>query len=361
MTLFLDNEAIAPLLDAGDFVAAQDVAYRDFAAGRAAAPPRIDLQGAPDAEGRNYQLGLALGVGARGYAVLRIKSDVTFARETPTGRRKEKFCVAPGTFMGLLLVFDAASGALLAVLHDGLIQKLRVGADSALGIRYMARQDASVLGVLGAGGMARAHVAAVAAVRRLSLIRVYSPTPANRDAFVAEIRERHGIAAEACATPEEVYAADIVSSCANAIGPMIQGRLLRPGTHVTCIGGTLDAEANARLDRALRFGDASAPAEHPDWLAQEECLTFAIGGRKAEHGAGRRFAEPPPGRLVAFRDLLADPSLGRTDPAQVTFSERGNIHGIQFAAVAPLVFEKALAAGVGQKLPPSLFLQSVRN
>lgn len=319
------------------------------------------MQGAPAPTGETYQLGLAAGMTPR-YAVLRVKSDVVSSRIVEGMPRKEKYCVEPGTYMGLLFLFDATNGALLAILHDGLIQKLRVGADSALGVRYLARQDATTLGILGAGGMARTHAEAIAAVRPLERIRVFSPTRANRVAMAAELTERLGIEVEAAARAEDVYpGAGILSACTSAIGPVIAGRLIEAGTHVTAIGGTLDPEACARVDVALRFGEATSPVELPDWGYDAECLTFSSGGSKVGHGGTRRYADIPVERRLAFADLLADPSRGRAGPEAVTFSERGNIHGVQFAAAAGVVYERARAAGVGRDLPDDLFLQNIRN
>lgn len=264
--------------------------------------------------------------------------------------------------MGLVLLFDRENGALLAILHDGLLQKMRVGADSALGVRYMAREDATVLGLFGSGGMARSHAAAIAAVRPLKRIQVFSPSRENRESFAREVRELHGIDTVAVDAPEAVYeGADIVSSCASAIGPVIFGRHLEPGMHITCIGGTLDREANEKVDRALRFGLAPAPSELPELRFEAECLTFAQGGSKAAHGGTARYAEITDDRRVSFAELLVEPERGRTSPDQITFSERGNIHGIQFAAVAGLLFERARTAGVGREITLDLFLQSIRN
>lgn len=360
MVLLLDNDALAPLIAPAEFVAVLDHAYRNLAAGHGVCAPRIDVQSGPLGRDANYQLGLAVGMSGR-YAALRLKSDVVMRRVVDGRVSKEKYCAEPGTFMGLVLLFDARNGRPLAILHDGLLQKMRVGADSALGVRYLARADASTLGLLGSGGMARAHVAAVATVRPLTRVRVYSPNRANREAFAAEMRAAHGLDVEAVDAPERVYDAAIVSSCASGVGPMIAGQHLRPGTHVTCIGGTLDEEANRRVHRALRFGLAPPPAELPDVAVDSECLTFAEGGAKSGHGGTVRYADIPRGRRIAFADLLADPSRGRASDAEITFSERGNIHGVQFAAVAGLLYERARDAGVGHALPDGLFLQSIRN
>jgi ornithine cyclodeaminase/alanine dehydrogenase-like protein (mu-crystallin family) len=361
MTLLLDNNELASLISPAEFVDVLDKAYRAFAHGEGICPPRIDVQsGAAGMEG-NYQLGLAVGMSGD-YAALRIKSDVVFQQLIEGRLRKNKYCVEPGTYMGLVLLFDRSNGALLAIMHDGLLQKMRVGADSALGVRYMAREDASSLGILGAGGMARAHVAAIAAVRPISQVKVFSPTWENREAFAREIADAYGLNVCAVDDPKSVFTdADIVSSCASAIGPVIFGRDLEPGMHLTCIGGTLDPRASAMVDVALRFGLAPAPAEAPELRLEDECLTFAEAGVKASHGGTRRYADVPHERRISFADLLADPSRGRTAPEQITFSERGNIHGIQFSAVAGLLYERARAAQVGRYLPSEMFLQSVRN
>lgn len=275
--------------------------------------------------------------------------------------RKEKYCVERGRYLGLVLLFSAEDGDLVAILQDGLIQRMRVGADSGLGIRYMARKDAGVLGILGAGGMARTHLACIGSVRQLRTVRIFSPTRENRELFAAEARAT-GIAALAVDTPEAVFAgADMVAACTNAIGPVVHGTFLEPGQHITAIGGTLDAAASARVDCGLRFGLANGPAEIPDWHVEEECLSFFAGNAKAAAGGVRRWADIAPERQLSFADLLRDPARGRTGDSQITFSERGNIHGVQFAAVAGLVYEKARAAQAGTAFRPSMFLESIRN
>jgi alanine dehydrogenase len=361
MTLLLNNDDLAPLISPAEFIESLDKAYRLVGSGDGVCAPRIDVQSGEMAPETNYQLGLAVGMSDR-YAALRIKSDVVLRQLIGGVPRKDKYCVQPGTYMGLVLLFDRSNGALLAILHDGLLQKMRVGADSALGVRYMAREDARVLGVLGSGGMARAHIATIVKVRPLDRIRIFSPTKENREAFAREMAKTHGIVTVAVDTPEAVYKdADIVSSCASAIGPVIQGRYLEPGMHVTCIGGTLDDEANAKVHRALRFGLAPAPAELPDLEFQGECLTFSQSGGKAGHGGTGRYANIPAENHISFSSLLSNPALGRASSDQITFSERGNIHGIQFAAIAGLLFERALKVQAGQKLSSDLFLQNIRN
>lgn len=360
MTLLLTNPDIAPLLEPEGFIDALDAAYRSFAMGKCVSVPRIDAQGPCNASGETYQLGLATGIADARYAAVRLKSDMVFERVSDGRRTKEKYGGRPGRYLGLILLFSIENGDLLAIMHDGLIQQMRVGADSALGVRYMARHDASVLAVVGSGGMAGSHLACISAVRRLSKVRVFSPTEANRERFAAKWRAR-GIDVEAVASAENAVAdADIVSACTNAIGPVIFERHLRAGQHVTAIGGMLDPAAARRVDVALRFGTATAPAGMADWRFEDEALGFSTGD-KASAGGTLRFAEIPEERRIMLSDLLADPGKGRRSADQITFSERGNIHGIQFAAVAGHVYEAARKAGAGTQLPAETFLEEIRN
>ncbi len=360
MALVLTNPEIARVLDPTAVIDALDDAYRAYAGGIGVSVPRTDAQGAPGENGATYQLGTVVGVTGGRYAALRIKSDMVFETTEGGRRRKEKYAGRPGRFLGLILLFDTGTGDLLAILHDGLIQQMRVGADSALGIRYMARRDATRLAILGAGGMAGTHLACISRVRKLDRIRVFSPTAENRARFAADWSAR-GLPVEAVGSAEEaIDGADIVSCCTNAIGPVLHGPQLSPGQHVTCIGGTLDAGASARIDLALRFGEATVPDELPGWDFDAQCLSFN-GGGKAGAGGTRRFAEIPPERLLGFADLLSGRREGRSSASQITFSERGNIHGLQFAAVAGQVYEAAVAQRLGTELPAELFLETVRN
>ena len=115
MTFLLDNADLEPLITPAEFVDRLDEAYRDLARGHGVCAPRIDVQSGAIAPDTNYQLGLAVGMSGR-YAAIRIKSDVVLRQIVDGRARKEKFCVKPGTYMGLVLLFDASNGAMLAVL-----------------------------------------------------------------------------------------------------------------------------------------------------------------------------------------------------------------------------------------------------
>ena len=111
---------------------------------------------------------------------------------------------------------------------------MRVGGSAGIGARYLARANASTVGMLGSGGMARSFLRAFCAVRDIKGARVYSPTREHREAYAAEMSETMGIPVEAVDTPQEaVQGTDIFSVCADAVRPVMSADWLEPWMHLT--------------------------------------------------------------------------------------------------------------------------------
>src|SRR6059036_4110546 len=102
-----------------------------------------------------------------GVFAIRMKSDIVY---WPNGETEEKYCVQPGTFCGLVMVFSVRNGEPLALINDGVLQHMRVGGCAGLGAKYLARDDAAVVGMIGSGGMARTYLEAFNEVRRIGLV-----------------------------------------------------------------------------------------------------------------------------------------------------------------------------------------------
>jgi len=301
-----------------------------------------------------------------GYFAIRIKSDILFEREAGGVRTQEKYCSRPGLYCGLVFLTRVEDGEPLAIIQDGVLQHLRVAADSAIGTTLMAREDARTLGMLGSGGMAHAHVEALMEVRPFERLRIFSPTRAHRERFGAEMKERFGIAVEVLDEPHGVYrGADVLASCTDSTVPVVRGEWLEPGMHVISIGGRPDDAALARFDRKLRIGTTPAPLGRPELATTDEYLGYIArpadprwgkvkGGKRAPNVTGK-------GDEVSLADVVAGREPGRGTRDQVTYSERGNIQGAQFYAVAAVVFEAARQQGLGRELPTEWFLQDIRN
>ncbi len=138
----------------------------------------------------------------------------------------------------LLVVWSARDGGLVAVIEAFALGQLRTGAVSGVATRALSPPDASRLAVIGSGKQALAQVAAVAAVRALKQVRVFSPTSAHREAFVAQVEELDlGCDVAPTESVEEAVAgAEVVTTVTRATTPFLYARMLATGVHVNGVG-----------------------------------------------------------------------------------------------------------------------------
>lgn len=366
--LILGNADVEKVLTMEATIAVLEEAYLSLAAGEAVCRPRIDIRIPTSDPARNYQWGTMEGGSTGGYFAIRMKSDIVYETRYGGALTQEKYCVRPGLYCGLVLLTSVETGEPLAFLNDGVLQRMRVGADGAIGVKYMANPDAEVVGMLGSGGMARVHVEAFMAVRRIRKLQVYSPTRQNRERFGLEMRARHGIEVQVCDRPEDIYrGAHIVASLTDSALPVLDGTLLEAGTHLVNIGGSgmPDRPSLERVDAYLRFGDAPAPASRPDLRLDDEHIGWEARPAQRKHGDGRPGRQAHgvllPAKRVTLADLVSGRAKGRTSSAQITYSERGNLQGAQFFAVAGRVYELAKRTGLGREIPTEWFLQEIRD
>lgn len=370
MVLFIGNDIVKELLTMDNTMLCLEKTYRDLVTNDAVCRPRIDIQVPTGEFGKVFQWGTMEGGSASGYFAVRMKSDVIHESEYEGVVTQEQYCVRPGAFCGLILLVSTRNGEPLAILNDGVVQHMRVGADGGLGLKYMGRTNAEVCGMLGSGGMARAHMEAFMRVRDIKRLQVFSPTKANRERFGAEMRDRFGIDVAVCEKPEDIYkGADIVAALTDSAIPVLKGRLLEKGCHVISVGGgggRPDDSTLERVDLYLRFGTAPAPWSKPEMVIEDEYVAYA-----AQQNVIKSFGMRRPGKrghgvalpekLVWFSDLIHGKHPGRTSSEQITYSERGNLQGAQFFAVAGSIYEICKERGLGHNIPTEWFLQDIRN
>jgi ornithine cyclodeaminase/alanine dehydrogenase-like protein (mu-crystallin family) len=369
MTLFINNDVVSRVLTMKDTIAALERSYRQMVTQEAVCRPRIDIQ-IPTGDPRKiYQWGTMEGGSQSGYFAIRMKSDVIYEQEYNGAVTQEKYCTRPGLFCGLILLTSTENGEPLAFINDGVLQHMRVGADGGIGVKYMAREDAEVVGMLGSGGMARTHMEAFMCVRKLKRLQVYSPTPANREAFGEEMRRKYAIEVAVCDDARDVYrGADIVAGVTDSAVPVLNGDRIEPGCHVVNRGGggRPDDRTLEKVDVYLRFGNAPAPWGLPEMALEDEYVTYAAEPEfnsdfrmkcagKRGHGAAL------PDRMVTFKDIFEGTNRGRASSRQITYSERGNLQGAQFWAVGGVVYEKARDKGLGHEIPTEWPLQDIRD
>ncbi|MBI4297326.1 MAG: ornithine cyclodeaminase family protein [Chloroflexi bacterium] len=350
---------------------ALEEAYQQLARGEAVCRPRMDIQIPTKDPNKVYVWGtMDGGSSVSGYCAIRMKSDIVYEQEYAGVRTREKYCVKPGLFCGLILLLAVENGEPLALLNDGYLQHMRVGGDAGIGVKYMAREDSRVIGMFGSGGMARTYAEAICLVRKIERIQVFSPTQAHREEYSREMSHKLGLEVVPVDHPEEVYAgADLIAGCTDSNLPLIQGKWLRPGMHIVYVGGGLDEAGLRRVDVSLKLGTAQAPAGHPELRLPDLSLAYVAlpqseprrHQRSLQQSRERNHGVIAEDRVVYLEDLLAGRAQGRRSPRDITYSARGNIQGAQFFSVAGKVYELAKAQGLGREIPTEWFLQDIRD
>jgi ornithine cyclodeaminase/alanine dehydrogenase-like protein (mu-crystallin family) len=253
-------------------------------------------------------------------------------------------------YVGLVLLFSTENGDPLAIFPDGVLQRLRVGASNGIGAKYLARDDAATVALLGSGWQAGTQLLAICAVRKITRVRCYSPNPVNRAAFVREMSGQVSAELEAVDTPERAVAgADVVMCATNAIEPVFLARWIAPGMHLSAIKRPeIEPEAIARADRLVIHTRISTPQQ--EIAAGLDVLP-------------ERYTDDKEERAFAGLPLLAELVAGRIDGRQrrdeVTCFINNLGMGMQFAAAGAALYRQAVAAGVGQVLPTEWFTQTV--
>jgi ectoine utilization protein EutC len=240
---------------------------------------------------------------------------------------------------GLVLVFDATTGFLAAILFDnGYLTELRTGAAGALAADLLARRRVDRVAVIGAGSQARFQLEALALVRRPASVTVFGRSPARAATYAREMQERIGFPVRVAASAREaVEGADVVITATPSRAPIVRGEWLGPGAHVTAVGADgpekqeLEPEVLARADKVV-----------VDRL--DQCLRLGELHHAVEAGllaAGDVWAE--------LGELAAGQKPGRESEDEITVADLTGV-GIQDAAVASAVVAEAVRRNVGRTI-----------
>ena len=362
--LLINNDDVSKLLSMKDCLEALEVGYKDLAAGNATHRPRIDVWAPTEGPDSFYRWGSMEGV-CRTYGVfaIRMKSDVV---RWPEGQNEQKFCIRPGTYCGLVMLFSTRNGEPLAIINDGILQHFRVGGGAGLGVKYLSRPNSSIVGIIGSGGMARTYLEAFAEVRKLKRVKVYSRSRERREEYAKEMEAKLGIPIEPMNSAEAVVCgSDIVSTCTDSIVPVLRNpEWIEPGMHVTNLDIREFAEEPLfkRFDVTVRLGDQTLPIRGSD----AEFRPFHFAGYAA--GQPEELARIPKSGLSIdienypkLVDVVVGKAKGRTSPEQVTCFINIGTQGLQFASVGGWLYHAAKKQGVGRKLPTEWFVQDVRD
>jgi alanine dehydrogenase len=322
MSLVLTGSQVMQVLDMDLALAAVEEAFRAYGEGRVNMPPKAYLT-------------LAQGDFRAMYG------EIFLARDHICGLKWVN--VHPGnpgrgllTVMAKILLNDPDTGLEFADLDGTHITDYRTGAAGGVAARYLARSDATRLGLIGAGAQARTQVAAIIKVRSIREIVVFDRHREHSEAFAAEVAAAYGVKARAAsAAAEAVTGQDIVVTTTPSRIPVVAREWVSPGTHINAIGA--DAVGKQELDPAILtsgkvvvddWAQASHSGEINVALARKELTREQIYGSLGEIVAGKK-----PGRVA---------------PEEITvFDSTGLI--IQDLALGQAVYQRARERGLGEE------------
>ncbi|MBB4187066.1 ornithine cyclodeaminase [Sinorhizobium terangae] len=237
---------------------------------------------------------------------------------------------------GMMVLLSSRTGLVQALLLDnGYLTDVRTAAAGAVAAKHLARKDASVAAVLGAGMQAKLQLQALALVRPIREARIWARDHAKAEAAADELAEKLGIPVTAVSDAKAaVSGAHVIITTTPSVTPILKAEWLEKGQHVTAMGS--DAEHKNEIEPAA-IGRADLYVA--DSLAQTRRLGELHHAIEAGVvGAGRDFPE--------LGQIIAGQRPGRADAAQITIADLTGT-GIQDTAIATLAFTRANAADAG--------------
>lgn len=321
--LVLTRSEITSVLDMGQVIDAVEQAHGALADGRGADLGPVVLP-VPRSSALLVPMVGALPGGAGGVKLL---------ADTPDNARR-----ARPTQQSTIVLVDTETGACEAFLDGAAITAYRTAAASAVATKYLARSGPAVLGLVGAGALARAHLLAIACVRPLSAVVVWSRSAATAGSFAAFAHD-HGAPVRVLSSAQAVVeGADIVCTLTPSPTPVVKGEWFRPGLHLNAVGSPprpsyreIDSEG---IRRSRVVVDSVAVVSHK---AGDLLIPLAEKAIDRDH-----FAEE-------LGQLVTHERPGRANDGEITLYKSVGL-AVQDIATARLVLAAARGKGLGTEI-----------
>ena len=240
----------------------------------------------------------------------------------------------------VVILVSQVTGACQAIFHGQIPTRIRTAAASAVATRHLARADSRLLGLVGAGDLAIEHVGAIALVRPITTVRVWSRNPTTVARFVEQVSLRHPeLALESVKSPRDVVEnSDIVCTVTPSREPLVEGAWFRPGLHLNAVGAPPRPDHreidSAGMARGRLFVDSIGTALHESGDILLAIAEGAITRDQITSELGHVITSTVPGRLTP-QDITVYNSVGL---------------GIQDLAIGGLLLERARSRNVGMKI-----------
>ena len=319
--LVLSEKQVQSLIDIQELIAALEQAHIQYSTGKAVVPVRLVVP-LPQIRGRITSMPGYLNADK----VLGMKV-VTYFQDNPRQNLP--------AILGTVMLFSAESGKIIAVMDGSSITAIRTACASAMATKALANAEAPVLGILGAGVQARAHIRALCPVRKISKIKLYSPSGKSGAAVKKDLESEVGAAVEIARSAEEaVRDSDLIVTATTSNTPVLSREWLKPGAHINAVG-------SHRPDQREIDGPTVALAKvvvDSREAVMAECGDILLAIKEQSITESHIHGE--------IGDVLAGTKPARTSSDEITLYKSVGI-AIQDVATANLVYHKARQQKVG--------------
>jgi ornithine cyclodeaminase/alanine dehydrogenase len=325
MPILLTRKDVESVLTMKDAIAAVEEGFKQLALGNVTMPQRTVIP-IPDYHGIHLGMPAFVG-GAEGSESLALKV-VTVYHDNPA-----KYDLP--TTIGTLLLNDPRTGALMAIMDAGFLTAMRTGAASGVATKYLAREDASSLGLFGAGVQARTQLMAVSEVRSIERVTLFDLNEEVREKFAAEMSEQLSVSIEPTDDARSCVENDILVAATSSGTPIFEGAWIKPGTHINGIGS--HTPKTRELDTAT-IQKAKVVADYKSACLAEAgdiILPIQEGAITEDH------------IYANLGEVIAGQKPGRESADEITLFKSVGL-AVQDAATAVKVYALAQAAGVGE-------------
>jgi alanine dehydrogenase len=346
VTIIITDEDVKRLLPMEDCIEAMRVAFRDFANGIAVNRPRIRyLAQHPDPE-RKYLANVHVGaVPSYGIACVRAGSQII---KPPSAMNDRRIYENPKAFnWGIVILYSLETAEPLALLHEFQLSGMRVGATTGVAVDLIARKDASRLGLFGTGKQAHSALEAIACIRQIRLVNVYSPSIEHREAFVRDMACDGMEVVAVTDARAAVAGADVVCCATTSMKPVFDGDWLEDGQLVVSIANSDVTNKRSEVDRRT-YERANAVIVN-DWESvidndQTELLDPLKEGMIREDQIYQL------GDLLTGKAHITQPPREAAKNGIIYFKNNSGL-AIQFAAAGGILYRKAIQEGSNKTIP----------
>jgi ornithine cyclodeaminase/alanine dehydrogenase-like protein (mu-crystallin family) len=341
MAIIITDDDVRKHLSMPECIEAMEVAFRDYADGKAKTLPRVRYYAETADPNRLYACNVHVGaVPSYGIACVRAGSNCIVS-DGSNPDRKIKSNPEPVNW-SVIVLYDMSTAEPLAFVHESHLSGVRVGATTGAAVAAIAREDAAELALFGTGRQARSAFEAVCAVRPIKRVRLFSPNEDHCRHF-AELQARDGVVIDIVREPREVIAgADIICCATNVRRPVFDGAWLEPGQMVCTVVNSDPNGKRTEVDETT-FARATDIVVN-DWASVESNRQVELLDPIEKGLVDRAF-------VFELGDVLAGHAVVRQTDDNLVYYKSNTGLGMQFAAAGAVVYNKIKDQNTNKEVP----------